>query len=122
MTPSALCIARAPLGRTTGLELARACPDWPHCGDVMSRSCLFARLRARSSDQQFLLYPYNESGAAQLTVAPDKTPNAAPAGRAGWFSARRTASRRLQTLNVNCLCIAASGVPPVRPRVDASCG
>jgi len=50
-------------------------------------------------------------GAAQLTVAPDKTPNAAPAGRAGWCSARRTASRRLQTLNVNCLCIAASGVP-----------
>jgi hypothetical protein len=35
-------------------------------------------------------------GAAQLTVAPDKTPDAAPAGRAGSLCARRTASRRLQ--------------------------
>src|SRR2546422_4792596 len=34
--------------------------------------------------------------AAQLTLAPDKTPDAAPAGRAGSCSARRTASRRLQ--------------------------
>jgi hypothetical protein len=34
--------------------------------------------------------------AAQLTLAPDKAPNAAPAGRAGSCSARRTASRRLQ--------------------------
>src|SRR5213075_1971253 len=50
-------------------------------------------------------------GAAQLTVAPDKTPNAAPAGRAGSCNARRTASRRLQTLNVKFSCIAASGVP-----------
>ena len=30
------------------------------------------------------------------------------------FPARRTASRRLQTLNVNCGCIAASGAPLVR--------
>jgi hypothetical protein len=88
----------------------------------VSRSCLFARSRARSNDRSSLLYPYNESGAAQLTVAPDKTPDAASAGRAGSCSARRTASRRLHTLNVNTVCIAASGAPPVRPRVDASCG
>ena len=53
-------------------------------------------------------------GAAQLEVAPGKTPDAAAGGRAASFSARRTASRRLQTLNVNCVCIAASGAPPVR--------
>ena len=88
----------------------------------MSRSCRFAGLRARQTDRRFLLYPYNESGAAQLTVEADERPDAAPAGRAGSFSARRTASRRLQTLNVNCLCIAASGAPPVRPRVNASRG
>jgi len=88
----------------------------------MSRSCLFARLGAQSSNRRFLLYPYNESGAAQLTVEADERPNAAPAGRAGSCCARRTASRRLQTLNVNCLCIAASGAPLVRPRVNASRG
>jgi len=60
-------------------------------------------------------------GAAQLAAEADKPPNAAPAGRAGSFSARRTASRRLQTLNVNCVCIAASGAPPVRSRVGAAC-
>ena len=62
----------------------------------MSRSCLFARLGAQSSNRRFLLYPYNESGAAQLTVEADERPNAAPAGRAGSCCARRTASRRLQ--------------------------
>src|SRR6185369_2884048 len=36
-------------------------------------------------------------------------------------SARRTASRLLQTLNVNCSCIAASGAPLVRSRVNAAC-
>jgi hypothetical protein len=41
-------------------------------------------------------------GAAQLTLAPDKTPNSGPAGRAGSFSARRTASRRLQTSPAGC--------------------
>ena len=48
---------------------------------------------------------------------------ARPAGAAfgGLFSARRTASRRLQTLNVNTVCIAASGAPLVRSRVDAAC-
>src|SRR6266550_1442921 len=51
-------------------------------------------------------------GAAQLMVAPDKTPNAAPAGRAGSFSARRTASRRLQTLPPVTPLVAASGAPP----------
>ena len=60
-------------------------------------------------------------GAAQLAAEADKPPNAAPAGRAGSFRARRTASRRLQMLNVNCLCIAASGAPPVRSRVYAAC-
>src|SRR2546423_2943066 len=59
--------------------------------------------------------------AAQLAAEADKPPNAAPAGRAGWFSARRTASRRLQTLNVNTVCSAASGAPLVRSRVCAAC-
>jgi len=59
--------------------------------------------------------------AAQLAAEADKPPDAAPAGRAGWCSARRTASRRLHTLNVNCLCIAASGAPLVRSRVGAAC-
>src|SRR5436309_13702772 len=111
MTRSALCIARAPLGRTTGFELARACSWLASYGGVTTRYCLFERLRARWSDRRFLLYPYNESGAAQLEVAPDETPNAAPGGRAASCSARRTASRRLQTLNVNTACIAASGAP-----------
>jgi hypothetical protein len=61
-------------------------------------------------------------GAAQLTVAPDKTPDSGPAGRAGSFSARRTASRRLQTLPPVAPLVAASGAPPVRSHVDASCG
>jgi hypothetical protein len=43
------------------------------------------------------------TAAAQLAAEADKPPYAAPAGRAGSFSARRTASRRLQTLNVNPL-------------------
>src|SRR6185369_2782673 len=57
----------------------------------------------------------------QLAAEADKPPDAAPAGRAGSFRARRTASRRLQTLNVNCGCIAASGAPLVRSRVCAAC-
>jgi len=59
--------------------------------------------------------------AAQLAAEADKPPIAAPAGRAGSFSARRPALRRLQTLNVNIVCIAASGAPPVRLRGDAAC-
>jgi len=50
-------------------------------------------------------------GAAQLTVEADERPNAAPGGRAASTLARRTASRRLQRLNVNTSCIAASGAP-----------
>src|SRR5947199_10287021 len=101
MTPSVLCISRAPLGRPTGFELARACSCLASYGGVTSRYCLFERLHAQSSDRRFLLYPYNESGAAQLEVAPDETPDAAPGGRAASRIPRRTASRRLQTLNVN---------------------
>ena len=41
-------------------------------------------------------------GAAQLTVAPDKTPDPAPGGRAASILPRRTASRRLQTSSAGC--------------------
>jgi hypothetical protein len=52
-------------------------------------------------------------GAAQLTVAPDKTPDSGPAGRAGSFSARRTASRRLQ--------VAPAGLRVSRGKRRAAC-
>jgi len=41
-------------------------------------------------------------GAAQLTVAPDKTLDPAPGGRAASVLPRRTASRRLQTSSAGC--------------------
>src|SRR6185369_11223854 len=41
-------------------------------------------------------------GAAQLTVAPDKTPDPAPGGKAASILPRRTASRRLQTSSAGC--------------------
>src|SRR5205085_4589252 len=61
------------------------------------------------------------SAPPKLAAEADKPPNAAPTGRAGSISSRRTASRRLQTLNGNTLCSAASGVPLVRSRASAAC-
>ena len=61
-----------------------------------SATCLQRETRVRQSAVRPRIKKRNGLCAAQLTLAPDKAPNAAPAGRAGLCSARRTASRRLQ--------------------------
>jgi hypothetical protein len=111
MTCSALCISHVSLDRTVGFEPARACAASLHCVAAVGHAGLFVRLFARSCNHQFLLYPYNEGSAAQLAVAPDETPNAAPGGRAASTRARRTASRRLQLTSAGAPLVAASGAP-----------
>ena len=111
MTLSVLCIARVSSDRTIAFEAARACSKSLRCVVAGGNWCVFKRLYAHSCNHRSLLYPYNDERAVQLDVAPDETPDAAPAGRAGSTRARRTASRRLQTLNVNTSCIAATGAP-----------
>jgi hypothetical protein len=111
MTLSVLCIARVLTDRTIAFEQARACSGSLHCVVAVGHWCLLERFAARSCNHRFLLYPYNDGRAVQLAVAPDKTPNAAPGGRAASLVPRRTASRRLQMLNVNTSCIAASAAP-----------
>jgi hypothetical protein len=96
MTLPVLCISHVSLDRTVGFEVARACSKSLHCVVAVGHLCLLEGLFARSCNHRFLLYPYNGGRAAQLAAAPDKTPYAAPAGGAGSFAARRTASRRLQ--------------------------
>ena len=121
MTLSVLCIARVFLHRTITFEVARTRAESSH-GIVAARHWrLFGRLVVRSYNHLDLLRPYNDRRAVQLAAEADKPPNAAPAGRAGSCCARRTASRRLQTLNVNCVCFAASGAPLVRSHVNAAC-
>ena len=111
MTLPILCIARLFPDRTIAFEAARACSKSLHCVVAAGHLCRLARLFARSCNHRFLLYPYNVGRAAQLAVAPDKTPDTAPGGRAASLVPRRTASRRLQMLNVNTSCIAASAAP-----------
>jgi hypothetical protein len=110
MTLFVLYIARVSSDRTIALE-ARACSKSLHCVVAVGRWWVFKRLFAHSCNHRSLLYPYNDGRAVQLDVAPDETPDAAPGGRAALILPRRTASRRLQTLNVNTSCIAASGAP-----------
>ena len=103
MTPSALCIARSSLDRTLGSELAHACLYARCCALSIVRSALLwlVLTRRQVGNRYFLLR--ERWRAAQLAAEADKPPNAAAAGRAGSCCARRTASRRLQTLNVKHL-------------------
>jgi len=122
MTPSTLCIARSFRNRTIGFESTGVCIHI--CCSVLSisRSSLLRLVLSRHREGDFY-FIHRARSAAQLTVAPDKTPDAAPAGRAGSICARRTASRRLQMLQrVPAAVVAASGAPLVRSPVDASCG
>src|SRR5437762_1603174 len=111
MTPSTLCIARSSLDRTIGSELAEACLRVCRCGiSIVRFGVLWSVLPCQRAENRYFILR-ERWRAAQLEVAPDETPNAAPGGRAASLVPRRTASRRLQTLNVNTSCIAASAAP-----------
>src|SRR6185369_5534608 len=73
------------------------------CG---SATCLATRestcLRRQCAQRSRSARGTNCLGAAQLTVAPDKTPDPAPGGRAASILPRGTASRRLQTSSAGC--------------------
>ena len=97
MTPSTLCIARSSVDRTIGSESAQACLHGCHNAFLMVRSTVLRFVLSWPSAANRYFFLRERWRAAQLEVAPDKTPDAAPAGRAGSFCARRTASRRLQT-------------------------
>src|SRR5436305_15054381 len=122
MTPSILCIARSSLDRTIWSELAGACLRVCCCGTSIVRfGLLWSVLHCqRAEDRYFTLR--ERWCAAQLHVAPDETPHSAPGGRAALTFPRRTASRRLQTLNVNTSCVAATGAPLRRGAPEASRG
>src|SRR5213075_658621 len=111
MPPSILCIARSSLDRTIGSELAEACLRVCRCGTSIVRfGLLWSVLPCERAENRYFTLR-ERWRAAQLAVAPDKTPDAAPGGRAASTLPRRMASRRLQMLNVNTSCIAASAAP-----------
>ena len=122
MTLSVLCIARVLLGRTIMFEVARACSGSLHGGVAARHWWLSGRLVGRSYNPVGLLRPYNDRRAVQLAAEADKPPNAAPAGRAGSFSARRTASRRLQDAQRQKACASRQAARrSVRSHVNAAC-
>jgi len=108
MTRSALCIARASLCRTTGLESAGARSDLSHCAVATSRSGLFMRLLARSAMKCFYFTHIRRAPPSNSSIKATIGPFAGPALRA-WPSVSEAAARPLQVASSDCIVRRGSG-------------